>query len=174
VDHLAPNFTSADDWFAPVWGDRIAGRPERVELGAAGYMSCGRREKVAAVKGAAQRASPILPVLQPPCLPSGLFPQYQGEKAVIGSHKKTRPGPNGDGAALGPHPGVHNRQMDGPMGEILITSAKNKGPGANALRGDEMGYVHQLRIRTDLQDDPFHAGCISVLKPKIGQQSDYL
>jgi hypothetical protein len=60
------------------------------------------------------------------------------------------------------------------MREILITGAQDKGPGANTLRGDEMRYVHQLRIRTDLEDDPFHAGDISVLEPKIGQQGDYL
>jgi hypothetical protein len=60
------------------------------------------------------------------------------------------------------------------MREILITSVQNKGPGANTLRGDEVRYVHQLRIRTDIEDDPFHAGYISVQESEIGQQSDYV
>jgi hypothetical protein len=73
MDHLALNFASADDRFVPVWGDRIAGRPESVELDTASYMSCGGREKVAAVKSAAQRASPKLPVIEPSCFPAGFF-----------------------------------------------------------------------------------------------------
>jgi hypothetical protein len=52
--------------------------------------------------------------------------------------------------------------------EILITGVQNKSPGANIMRGDEMRYIHQLGVRTDIEDYPFHAGHISVHDSEIG------
>ena len=77
-----------------------------------------------------------------------------------------------DGAPIRPNARVHDCDVNGVLGEVSPAVMKQKGTLKDVLGRNPVGYVYNLGVGIDAEDDAFHQAHVGVLNAEVRRQGD--
>ena len=146
-------------------------RADVSKVQAATEMGSQRRKEIAAVKGATRIGlSEVGPG-------NFMYPaigavEDEAEETIVWPHPQVAAALEDEWPSSRTHAGIDDGQMNGAGGKFTRGVAQNKGGGEHILRRNLVGNIHELGLRCDAQDDPFHRADVVISLAKIRRQRD--
>ena len=94
------------------------------------------------------------------------------EQAVVGGYEAALGRFQQDGAPIRADAWVHHCHVNGVLGEITVAVMEQKRSLEYVLGGNPVGYIYNLSVGVDAEDDALHQSDVGILKAEVRRQCD--